>query len=351
MHRHCAVITAILATFCGLAAAQEQQLQWRGVWEWSMDHRTEAGLTAMADAAADLGFNVIMCSPPHGKLAFMREQCHARGIKLYLSTIYSHSDAATRQMMTAEQLASRPDEPVLGYQYGGEPLDDVEVFQGELPCWNQPAVREQARERTAAYARLPIDGLALDGIGYINYLRCHCPVCEEQLASFRAKHPRMSPRRSEELFAEETLVEFINEMAATAREANPKIELTIHIWPWYRPNPYYGHRLDLDTAGETVAWFFRPHWPLDKVQRRADWLVAHQQDDYPDHLAAPFIGFDARSTLHARSPKRVREELNLVIASGASAIQVADLGYIMDRPTVAEIFREVLGGRATNDAP
>jgi len=45
-----------------------------------------------------------------------------------------------------------------------------------------------------------------------------------------------------------------------------------------------------------------------------------------------------------RSPRRVRAEIDLVRASGASAIQFAELGQIARRPTVARVVATALGG-------
>ena len=345
------------ALLCGLAlallagpacAASKPQLVWRGVWEWSMDHRTEPGLAEIADSAADLGFNVVMCSPPQDLLAVAREQCHRRGVKLYRSTVFSRLTPELNQVLAPEDQARLPETVPPFYQSGGEPYDDQELFRNQMPCWSRPEVREHFGEMVAGYALSGVDGLAFDAVGYRDYRRCHCPVCEEALAAFRAEHPDLDAQRAEEVFAEDTMVGFINEMAAAARRANPGIELTIHIWPYFKPNPLYGNRLDVDAAGETVAWFFRPHWPMEKVIRQANYIVSHQADYYPEHLAAPFIGFFSSPGQDVRSPARVRAELQAVVDSGASAIQMAELGAIFRRSTVAPVVAEVLGGTLAN---
>ncbi|MCE5217796.1 hypothetical protein LLH03_12300, partial [bacterium] len=136
-----------------VSTGAEEPMKWRGVWEWSMDHRSEAGLVAIADACHSLGFNVLMMAPPRNRIAFMAEACHARGIRLYLSTVFSGGDPAWQQAMTPEERA-RKDQPVPAtHQHGGEPRDPGEVFESPAPCWNRPEVRSFFRERVQEWAK------------------------------------------------------------------------------------------------------------------------------------------------------------------------------------------------------
>ena len=325
-------------------ASAPQQFLWRGVWEWSMDHRTEAGLVEIADTCQGLGFNVLMMRPPTKLIGFMREQCHQRGIKLYLSTVFTGGEADWQQVMTPEE-QERVKKPFAEtYQQGGEPHTPDELYKRPLPCWNRDEVREHFRKNVTDFARLPVDGLAFDMVGYQNYYRCYCPVCEAKLAEFRKQHLGLSDQEASAICAEQAMVDFINEMAQATRAARPDIELTIHIYPYFRPHPYYGNRLDIDYVGQTVAWFFKPHWGLEKVARLADEIVRTQARYWPDHHAAPFIGFYRRPMRDVRSAKRVQAEIDLVRASGATAIQFAELGHIARKLTVSRAVAAVLGG-------
>lgn len=324
-------------------------LGWRGVWEWSLPKRTEADLVRIADGAQHLGFNALMMFTPQPLMGFMRDECHKRGIQLYYSTVFSYSKPGWEQVMLPGEVeqAGRPlpDD----YMYGGQPVHPEEVFSSKLPCYNRPEVRQYFREMVTKNAQLPVDGLAFDAAGYQNYRRCYCPVCEAKVAAYLQAHPEASDVLAGARVAEDTLVSFINEMAAAARQANPRIKLTIHIYPWFAPHPYYGHETDIDVVGQTVSWFFRPHWPLEKVQRLTAQVVRDQRRCYPDHLAAPFIGFDARQYRNYRSASHVRSELQVVKASGARALHMAELGYLLNKPLVAEAVAQELGGsyRAT----
>ena len=65
---------------------------------------------------------------------------------------------------------------------------------------------------------------------------------------------------------------------------------------------------------------------------------------YRDHAAAPFLGFDARDAHNYRSGNHVRQELRIIRDSGASALHVAELGYLLGEPLVAQAVAEELGG-------
>ena len=139
-------------------------------------------------------------------------------------------------------------------------------------------------------------------------------------------------------------MDFTNEMAAAVRAARADIALTIHTYPWFAPDPHYGQRTHIDYVGQTVSWFVRPHWPLATVRRRTAQVVAAQHEFCPSHAAAPFIGFDPRQPGDFRSARRVAEELQRIRDSGATAIQLAELGHLLRRPSVAEAMARELGG-------
>jgi hypothetical protein len=336
------LMSAYLLAHSALAA--DEAPAWRGVWEWSMDKRSDAGLVEIAESCRKLGFNVLMMSPPRDKIEFMAGQCHQRGVRLYLSTVFSGGEPDWRQVMTPAEQERADQDPPPSYQHGGEPRTRDEVFRQRVPCWNRDEVRTHFRKKVVDFAHLPVDGLAFDAVGYSNYYRCYCPLCEAKLADYRREHPELSDQKASAACAEQAMVDFINEMAQAAREARPGIELTIHIWPYFRPNPYYGNRLAIDYVGQTVSWFFRPHWPLDKVRRLTKRIVARQHDFRQDSHAAPFIGFYSDPPELARSADRVRAELEIIRASGAEGMQVAELGHVVRAPSVARAVAEMLGG-------
>jgi hypothetical protein len=345
-------LTLALAATCGccvasMAADGAACLQWRGVWEWTMPRSTPADLIRVADTAHALGFNALIMSPPRDLLASMRQCCHERGLRLYLSTVFAGGEPEWQQVLRPaerERLAHLTPPFPATYQEGGEPLAPDELYSGPLPCWNRPEVREHFTRLVTEYAQLPVDGLGLDAVGYVNFDRCYCSACEAKLAQFRAAHPRLTRRAAEAAFAEETLVDFTNTMAATARQSRPDISLTLHNYPHFRPHPYYGNRLDVDYVGQTVAWFFPPHWPMGKVARLSREIVATQAEYWPHSLSAPFIGYYHRPLRNARSAARVTAEIGAVRAAGAQAIQFAELGNLAADGTVARAVAQALGG-------
>lgn len=342
-------LMVLVGTLAALPACAEGP-DWKAVWEWSLPKKTEADLVKIADAAQGLGFNALLMAPPKPLVGFMRDQCHQRGMKLYYSTVFSGGDKAWRQVMLPEEQA-RAAQPVDKlHMSGGEPVLPGEVFRSPLPCYNRPEVHEFFRQKVQANAAMPVDGLAFDYTGYENYRRCYCPVCEATLAAYCKRHPRVAKEEAEWVVFEQIIVDFTNEMAAAARQANPALGLTVHIYPWFAPNPYWGHRTDIDYVGQTVAWFFRPHWSLRTVRERTAGLVRDQKLCYPNHWAAPFVAFDATTLRNYRAPERVAAELRIVKQSGAKALHVAELGYLMREPKVAEAVARELGGGYRNPA-
>ncbi len=330
---------AILLCSPGVSAAQgDSSLSWRGVWEWSMPKKTPEDMTRIADTCDRLGFNVLMASPPQTLARCLHQECHQRGIKLYRSTVFTGGDKDWRQVLLPEQQARFERPRLQTFQQGGEPFTPDELFSGHLPCFNRPRVREHFARMVAEYARGEVDGLAFDMVGYVNYRRCHCDLCDEDFAKRRLADPGLT----QDAWAEHVLMDFINEMAAVARETRPDIELSIHIYPYFAPNPYYGHRLDIDYVGETVAWFFRPHWPLEKVHRLVEDVVGKQGTAFSRQQAAPFIGFYSDPHRDFRSSTRVRKEIEAILAGGASAIQFAELGNLARKPAVASTVAAML---------
>lgn len=326
------------------ALAADEGLSWRGVWEWSMDKRSDAGLVEIADSCRKLGFNVLMMSPPKDRIEFVAQQCHRRGIKLYLSTVFSGGEPGWQQVMTPAEQERADQEPPPTYQHGGEPLTRDELFHQPVPCWNRDEVRTHFRKKVVDFVQPPADGLAFDAVGYSNYYRCYCPVCEAKLADYRREHPEVPEETASAICAEQAMVDFINDMAQAARDARPGVELAIHIWPYFRPNPYYGNRLHIDYVGQTVSWFFRPHWRLKKVRRLTERIAAMQHDFSAVSYAAPFIGFYSNPPELVRSPDRMRAELATIRSSGATALQMAELGHVVREPSVASVVAEALGG-------
>lgn len=317
---------------------------WRGVWEWSCPKRTEADLSRVATDAAALGFNALLMAPPAKLIPFMQQECHRHGLRLYYSTVFAGGESAWLQVMTPAERERAAKPPVELFMRGGEPVLPGEVFNSPLPCYARPEVRDFFRQRVRQNAALAVDGLAFDYIGYQNYRRCYCEVCEGKFAAYRAAHPGLDEATVERLVGEQILVDFTNDMAAAARQARPELSLTIHIYPWFAPDPYYGHLADVDYVGQTVSWFFRPHWPLDKVSRLAALVVSRQHLGFPRQQAAPFVGFDPGRPRDYRSSTRIARELRLIEQSGATALQVAELGYLLRKPLVAQAVAECLGG-------
>ena len=110
-----------------------------------------------------------------------------------------------------------------------------------------------------------------------------------------------------------------------------------HVWPPFRPDPYYGHRLALDYCSQTISWFYRPVWSLARVDFEA---AEHRRlEDRVANTFVPFIGFHA-SEQWRRSPQRLAAELaitarygrgHLVFCTLAEPMALADVRATLTR--------------------
>ena len=144
---------------------------------------------------------------------------------------------------------------------------------------------------------------------------------------------------------------FYNTLVTYAKEKKPDIKTTCHIWPHFAPNPLYGNRLQVDYCGQTVSWFFLPHWSLDKIKRYTYEAVNHEARFHANSKGAPFIGIFTLppNERHRKSARRVKEEIRIIKKSGAKAIQFAELGNILNDVEIANVVSEELGGSWKND--
>lgn len=321
------------------------QLKWKMVWLWSIKakDKTDAEVVALAKA---LGFNAIQA-----RSESMIEECHRVGMQALAALWFAAAPKEYVQAMRPYEqarAARRNDNPTAKnlYQSGGEQLIGGETGGGRPWCLDRPEALEFGKQRIDRIIKAGYDGIAFDSIGYKNYYACFCPVSQKKHEELIKRHPGISPEAAIRKYSEERLIFFYTALAEYARKKKPGITITCHIYPHFAPNPLYGNKLPVDYCGQTVSWFYVPHWPLDKIERYAYEIVQKGARFHPKSQGAPFIGIYTlpASGRHRKSARRVREEIRIVKRAGAKAIQLAELGNILNDPEVARVVSEELGG-------
>ncbi len=232
-----------------------------------------------------------------------------------------------------------------GYQFGGEPVRGLEVLETPLLCFHDPRVTKVLQLQAAEILSVPgVRGVAFDYFGYQNYRCCHCPQSRQQLAVYQTEHPALAPAAALERFSLETLVEFSNRLAAHAYAVRPDAKVITHVYPVYLPEPLYGNRLDLDVCGQTAAWFFEPFWGLEKIRDYARVIATEANRYHPRPRGAALLGYyNSPMAFPVKSPARLQAELQAILDSGCTRVQVCSFGDVLKTPEAAAVFRSFFG--------
>ncbi len=328
-------------------------LEWKLVWVWSMPIGTPEQIENTVAEAKALGFNAVawQVGPEPEKWKAFIHACRQQALESYAPVaVTNEQEIRYRQQLFPgeEKLPSTPkDDPT--HQQGGEPLGGAagkEIMSARLPDFRSPFVVEEFRKKIRAAIHQGYTGIALDFIGFRNYHGCACQLCARLLKS--SVPPGVPPQEVADRFHEDTLVAFYEELCAYARAyaapLNRRVKITCHVYPVYLPNVLYGNRLPVDYCGQTVSWFFYPHWSFEKIERYTRFVVDHEVQYHQTSIGAPFIGFCGKGieAIHVKSAERVRRELQTVKTCGARAVQLAELGNLLAVPAVAKVVAEEL---------
>jgi|GEM_PF-1265118 len=316
------------------------KLDWKMVWLWTMQDKTDAQIVS---AAKSLGFNAISARSKQ-----MVDECHKQGMQAFAALWFGSASEEYAQVIKPEELAATTWDkgPAFElYQYGGEPVLGGDIYrEGSCWCLDRPEALEYGKAAIDEDIANGYDGIAFDAIGYTNLYACFCPITLAKQQEFHTTHPELSEQQVIIKYSEQSLVAFYNNLSEYARKKHPGIKLTTHIYPVFAPNPLYGSQLPLDYCGQTAAWFFNPHWNMQKVHRYAYEVVQGAIQDGATSAGAPFVGIYTLPPydMHAKTADRVRQELRVIKKSGACAIQMAELGNIINNPEIAKVVRDEL---------
>lgn len=308
------------AVFCTITVSAEEKKTdgFRLVWAGGINLNIDKVMRRISDS----GFNAAAVNGANINTLIPYGQKHNVGIYYWFHIIPPENMKQFTQQMSPEEneilkkLDADKSVDKNGYQFGGEPLPDHrEVLETPLLCFHCPETVEFCKKHLdAVFERYPeINGIALDYIGYQNYRSCHCKQSTALFEEYYRKvQSRMSREAALEQFSLETLVQFSNGLSAYIRKLKPEARIATHVYPVFLPDPLYGNRLDVDYCCQTAAWFFKPYWPADKIERYTRYIVEHEKKYFPAAHGIPFIGLYQNPQGHFKSDEEFFKELDVV---------------------------------------
>ena len=223
---------------------------------------------------------------------------------------------------------------------------DQPVNPGPWLCIDRPETRKYAADLAAAMIeQYHTDGVALDWVGYRNRRACHCEYSNKERANFAAAHPELSPQDVEKEFSLQRIGLYYQAVRDAVLAVNPRAKLMCHIYPQFEPDPFYGNCLPVEHPAQTVAWFFKPHWPIEKVERNCAIVKETEHRWHPYVTGTGLVGLDMAPE-SVKTPDRLRQELRAIKASNLGGLCVAGGAEFVHDPGLSRVLAEELGPQA-----
>jgi len=310
----------------------------KAAWDWALPRETDEHERELVEFAADLGFDTLVVGDPTGTMV-------DRGRELGVTVVAivnarpddpgAHPEWCQSLLPVEERIVDAVADAREDYQQFAHRWFPL-VHDGAFVCFERDAALEQL-ETAVSDALATADGVALDGFGFRNHYACFCEACarrrERRAADGDAHEHELLARVSEDQLVEATrrLYEHANAVADDPLVTN-------HVWPPFAPNPYYGHRLPLDYCSQTISWFYRPTWSLERVAFEA---AEHARLAGSENEFVPFVGMFDEPHLR-RSPDRLARELEIATEYGNGSLVFCTLGVPRASSAHAEVVREAL---------
>lgn len=339
----------------GAGAAKDgagNPLAWKCLWVWGMPRKTAADAAEEARVSRTLGFNAIATAGSEAYMKMLVPEAHARGLEVYAVHTGPQGEWGFMKLgsITAPAgcLQEYPAEEMQKLEHSDDP--DILPLPGPFLCIDRPEVRQYAADLAVALMASGVDGVALDWVGYKNHSGCQCAYSRAQRAKFIAAHPEMSPEVADTAFSIEQMTAYYQSVRDAVKARYPKAKLMCHLYPQFHPYEpaieLHGNRYPVEYPVQTVAWYFKPHWSLEKVAQRCRIVKETEHKTHPYVTATGFIGL-ATDPTSIKTPQRLSDELQVIKAAGLKGFCVAgDVGILKDAPLMAAMARE-LGGEPT----
>lgn len=312
----------------------------KAAWDWELLRDTAEQEEELVEFAADLGFDAVVVHDPTERMV---ERGRALGMQV-IAIVSAHPTPEFRERapeclqsvhpVEADLLAGLDDAPD-AYQQRAHRWYPV-VHEGDFICLGHERSLEFL-ERRISHALSTADGVAFDGFGFRNHYACYCDRCQAELAA-RAESSDTHEDLLRTQLAEAQLVDASERLYEHAKRERPDAIVTNHVWPPFNPHPTYGHQLRLDYCTQTISWFYRPTWSLERVAFEA---TEHRRLAGAANTFVPFVGmFD--EPLSRRPPDRLSAELEIAREQGDGSLVFSTLAVPHAHDKYAHVIRASL---------
>ena len=297
----------------------------------------------LVEFARATGFDTLII---HSPTPVVMENAHRLGMRVCaivtpnVTTEYAqnYSDAVQRMLPAEDAIA----EAVGGLDWEAYTAHAHRWFYpvqlSHLLCFESPQAQDELRTRVSTALKVA-DGVAFDGFGFRNHYACTCPRCQTLRDEMAVQQPG---RPSDHILAEMSealLVNLSQLLYEHAKGAKTDALVTNHVWPPFRPNPDYACRLRLDYCSQTISWFYRPHWSLERVRFEAEQMKCLENP--ARNRFVPFIAlFDQPHLL--RTPPRMAAEVSIALEYGAGNLIFCSLYTLWRNPEIRQVVQDAL---------
>lgn len=317
----------------------------KAAWDWHLPRATAAEQRALVAFTYELGFDTLIV---HDPTPIMMEQARELGVSVCAIITPNVTEGFARQHSEGCQRLLPAEEAILA---ATNSLDWEEytvlahhwfpvIQPAEIFCFEHPVAQAELKERVSQ-ALAVADGVAFDGFGFRNHYACFCARCDEIRQRLMAANPDLSEAAVTAQMSETSLVQISELLYAHAKAVKPAAILANHVWPPFRPNPYYAWRLKLDYCSQTISWFYKPHWSLARVAFEAQEMK--QLEDRANNRFVPFIGMFHRPHL-VRTAERLAAELAVAQKYGEGHLVFCNLRVLQEQPVLQQVVKTALAG-------
>jgi len=332
-------------------SAAGNPLTWKCLWVWGMTRKTAADAAEEARVSRELGFDAIVIDSGEAYTKLILPEARDRGLEVYaVHSPYGEWGFQKAGTVVAPKDCNQEYPPDEVKKIENPTSPDLMPNPGPHLCIDRPEVRQYAADLGVALMDRGIDGIALDWVGYRNFRGCQCAYSNAERAKFAAAHKEMSADAAATAFSMDRMKAYYDAVRAAVKARYPKAKFMCHLYPQFHPGEatveLHGNQLPVEHPAQTVAWYFQPHWPMEKVAQRCAIVKSTEHATHPYVTGTGFIGLDM-DPKSLKTPQRLRQELQAIKAAGLSGFCVAGgVDFLKNAPLMA-VMAEELGGRPT----